>query len=136
MLRLRQSKPSGGSESRPVSESAARGFIGVSVQFDPEGSRVFIQFIIDAMLDLTRSAHPLMPVEIHVSSVNALYVPQDVASSKPIRYRGCPIVDDLHTDAHVILCQAAGRFEWVLAGNLRTGQITQRGDGFANAAVA
>lgn len=97
---------------------------------------MFIQFVIDAMLDLTRSEHPRMPVEIHVSPVNALYIQPDPAPAKPIRYRGSPIVDDLQTDAHVILCQAAGRFEWVLAGNLRTGQITQRGDGFASAAVA
>jgi hypothetical protein len=83
-----------------------------------------IQSVVDAMLDVTWATRPLATIAIHVSTVNALFLISGQRAGE-VRYRGCVIIDDLQTDQHVIISEAAAGAGWILAGNLHTGYITE-----------
>lgn len=85
---------------------------------------MFIQFVIDVMLDVIWTGHPDLPVEIHMSGVNSLLIDVDSGSLGPhVFYRGARVLPTLHTDLEVILREQSTTPEWAYVGRLTDGAL-------------
>jgi hypothetical protein len=85
---------------------------------------VFIQFVVDLILDLVWVAQPYLRVEIHLSALNSLLLARDPDSPPQARtYRGCQVLEDLASDWDVLVREPGDQSGWRFVGDLRTGAI-------------